>query len=182
MPPTKDWSVKFGADAGPAFNVLWVHTSGAKDMAGIGLMYGINLNVINNPSGVFLEFGIGGLSGNYSVTEGFTKMEIKTQTINFEFLIGGMSSSLYYKTGIRLGVLTSAKARVGNMVSFEPLNMDALNTVQFGIPFEFGGIIAEKVNIGLGWHCGFISFFKKEYTDDVSITPMELYLKVGIRL
>ncbi len=180
LPSGKAWSVKFGVDVAPALGVLWVHNTNAKDMAGFSFLYAVNVNIINNPSGVFFEIGAGGMLGNYSVTENRIKSEIRTNTVNFDFMLGGMSSSFYYKTGLRLGVLANAQARTGNM-DFQPIDRESLSSVQVGIPFEFGGIIAKRVNIGLGWHYGFISLFEKEYTNDISITPMELYMKIGLR-
>jgi hypothetical protein len=172
--------IKFGVDAGAAWTVLQNWGDG-QSMSGFGYMYGINLNIIDNYSGVCAEVGIGGLVGNYSDDgDNDTKLEIKTHTLNVDLYIGS-SSAFYYKAGLRLGFLVDAKQRMEYFIpDFQPIEKEMLNSIQFGLLFELGYTIAKTVNIGLGWHFGFISTFKKEYTDE-SITPMDMFLKVGVR-
>lgn len=178
--PENSWRVLWGVDVAPAFTVLWIHHKDAKDMAGFGFMYTANVDIINHPSNVFFEFGLGGLLSNYGLSEGGTEMKMRSHAINFDVMLGQMSSSWYYKLGLRMGILVDAKASVGNG-EFQPINSETLNSVSLGLPFEFGLIIASRVNLGLGFNFGFINFIKEDYFADVSNTPIELYLKLGVK-
>ena len=191
-----DWKMKWDIEVAPAFTVLTNQKGGGKNMTGFGVIYGFTANIINQSSGGYIFVGGGGLSANYSVTEkvgaGQVKAEQKNFSVHFDLGYGKLTSlkpsSMYYQMGLRFGILVIAKEATtmtgipympDTQGEFELIDDELLNRFQLGLPFEIGGIISKRVKLGIGGHLGFLNMFDSK---DIKVTPMEAYLKVGVRL